>query len=75
MKDINLPNEILMRIKELKVENCIISKNPQKPIELSYRSKKGITKEFFYDDNLQRSFIIEVFSDGENLKLYLTNSS
>ena len=75
MKDIALPKEVLNRIKELKVKNCILTKNPQKPIQLSYQSKKGVTKEFFYDDHDQRSFIIEVFSDGENLKLYLTNSS
>ena len=75
MKDINIPKEILARIKELKISNCIISKNPQKPIQLAYRSEKGITKEFFYDDDLQRGFIIEVFLDGKNLKLYLTSSS
>ena len=75
MKDIALPKEVLERIKELKVTNCILTKDPQKDIQLSYRGKKGITKEFFCDDNDQRGFIIEVFSDGENLKLYITNSS
>ena len=75
MKDINIPNEILTRIKELKISNCIISKNPQKPIQLAYRSEKGIKKEFFCDNNMQRSFIVEVFSNGKDLKLYVTSSS
>tara|TARA_Y100001970_G_scaffold264344_1_gene350858 strand:+ start:926 stop:1153 length:228 start_codon:yes stop_codon:yes gene_type:complete len=75
MSDINIPVEILQRIKELKVSNCIISKKPQKPIQLTYRNKKGVINEYFNYNNLQSSFIIEVFSDGNDLKLFLTNSS
>ena len=75
MSDINIPVEVLQRIKELKVSNCILSKKPQKPIQLTYRNKKGIVNEYFNYNNLQSSFIIEVFSDGKDLKLFLTNSS
>ena len=75
MSDINIPVEVLQRIKELKVSNCILSKKPQKPIQLTYRNKKGVINEYFNYNNLQSSFIIEVFSDGKDLKLFLTNSS
>ena len=75
MSDINIPVEVLQRIKELKVSNCILSKKPQKPIQLTYRSKKGVVNEYFNHNNLQSSFIIEVFSDGKDLKLFLTKSS
>ena len=75
MSDINIPVEVLQRIKELKVSNCILSKKPQKPIQLTYRNKKGIVNEYFNYNNLQSSFVIEVFSDGKDLKLFLTNSS
>ena len=75
MNNIDIPKEILDRIKELKLSNCIISKKPQKPIQLCYRNKKGMIREFFNYKNPHSSFVIEVFSDKNGLKLYLTSSS
>ena len=75
MGDFNVPNEILERIEELKLYNCIISKKPHKPIQLAYRMESSIIKEIFEYGNSHACFIIEVFSEGQALKLYLANSS
>ena len=53
-----------------KKENIDLIKN-----KIRLEIEKGIKKEFFYDNNAQRSFIIEVFFDGNDLKLYVTSSS
>ena len=65
MKDIALPKEVLERIKELKVTNCILTKDPQKEFNYLTEIKKESLREFFCDDNDQRGFVIEVFLMGK----------
>ena len=61
----DIPKEILDRVKELGLTQCLIHKWPNEPINLSYFNKREVIREFYGKGQSLESFVIEVSIKNE----------
>ena len=71
MKVQDIPKKIIDRIKELRVNYCLINKCPNGPINLSYFDKREVIRELYGNDQSIESFVIEVSIKNEDMDFTL----